>query len=220
MENLKSYVADLNNSLKTVFDHTEKTCAECKTVIDFHNTSVLLPDELKKNVGRLVSLLQFGDIISQSFESFTVIFDEIARLEKVEHKLDRSQAERFAELVGTISVSTFSLTGKTVLNLKESLLKTEELLIEAEFKKETVRCVEFVAEALGAIEAAVRKTATAKKGTLLSLESIFSPVSFEEDAAFSERLYKKMRTKEHVEILGRLFPSGKSYLNASDLELF
>lgn len=221
MEYLKNYITILNDMLSTIFFHTENTCIECKSVLNSYEQSSPSLNGLRESVARLTVLLQFGDIISQSFESFDVIFDEITRLEKIERKLSFSQAERFSKLIGAVSTNTFSLTGRTLYSLKEDLIKAVQVIGEMEESDQTRKCIKVINGTVSEMERSVQTAVMKTRGMgLFSLDSIFSPFDPEQEEVLSERLHQKIRVREHIEILNGLFPTGKNYSSTGSLELF
>lgn len=207
--------------LSTIFCHAEKTCTECKSVLNSYEQSSASLNGLRESVAKLTVLLQFGDIIDQSFESFDVIFNEITRLEKIERKLSFSQAERFSKLIGAVSTNTFSLTGRTLYNLKENLIRSAELLGAMEENEHTRKCIKVINRTISEMEKSVQTAVVKTRGMgLFSLEDIFSSVDTEKEEVLSERLHQNIRVREHIEILNGLFPTDKSYSSTGSLELF
>jgi hypothetical protein len=221
--------------LSTVFDHTERTCLECKFMINSLDRPVASIDELRESVAGLTVLFQFGDIIFQSFESFDVIFDELSRLEKSDGKISCVQAENFSKLIGAVSSNTFSLTGRTLAHLKENLVSAREILckIENHTKSSDVdenlsgltvsseKCRRLVENNISQMESSVRRAVIRTDGLgLFSVNNFFSSKHSVNDEILSDKLHEKIRVREHIEILNGLFPTGKSYSNTGSLELF
>ncbi len=207
--------------LSTIFCHAENTCTECKSILNLYEQGAAPVNGLRESVARLTVLLQFGDIIAQSFESFDVIFDEITRLEKIERKLSFSQAERFSKLVGAVSTNTFALTGRTLFNLKEDLIKAAQVLSAMEESDQTRKCLKAINSTVSEMERSVQTAVVKTRGMgLFSLDDMFSSVDPEKEEVLSERLHQKIRVREHIEILNGLFPTGKSYSSTGSLEFF
>ncbi|HNZ53645.1 MAG TPA: hypothetical protein PLW78_00285 [bacterium] len=235
MEYLKNYIDILKDMLSTVFDHTEKTCHECKLMINSLDSSVASIDELRESVAELTVLFQFGDIIFQSFESFDVIFDELSRLESPDGKISYIQAEKFSKLIGAVSANTFTMTGRTLVNLKENLISARDILCKIEnstknsFGDEKMsslgeaseKCRKFVENNILQMESSVRRAVIRTEGLgLFSVDTIFSSKHSLNDKILSDKLHEKIRVREHIEILNGLFPTGKSYSETGSLELF
>ena len=235
MEYLKNYIDILKDMLSTVSDHTEKTCHECKSMINSLNDTVASIDELRESIAELTILFQFGDIIFQSFESFDVIFDELGRLERPDGKISYSQAEKFSKLIGAVSSSTFSMTGKTLAHLKENLMSAREILCRIETgaknslpgkdRPELVcsseKCRKLIENNILQMESSVHRAVIRTEGLgLFSVENLFSSQHSDDDNILSDKLHEKIRVREHIEILNGIFPNGKSYSNTGSLELF
>ena len=242
MQNLEKFIVNVSENLDRVFEEMNSTVELCnlsakeagsilRTVKGTGQQAwdaVGEVEKLKEAVVSMATLFQFGDIISQSFESFDVIFEELERFKSTEKKLDMEQAERFAKFLGAVSTSTFSLIGTTLLQLKDQLdkadrtLKTVEKIID---RKDYSRMVsdsrESILSSAGVINDSAKNTVegTQKMG-LFCVQSIISNSGISEDSGLVSRLYDKFRVRMHVEILNEMFPVNKNYSNTGSLELF
>ena len=242
MHDLEKFIANVSSNLDNVFEYMNSTIELCSltarevgSILKSGNNSrqealnaTVEVERLKEAVINIATLFQFGDIISQSFESFDVIFDELERFKSTENKLDLDQAERFAKLLGAVSTSTFSLIGTTLLQLKDHLVKADRILENVkmiadreDFRKMINDSRESISLSSEKINASAKYTVegTEKMG-LFCVKSIISSSGISGDTGLVERLYKKFRVRMHVEILNEMFPENKEYSNTGSLELF
>ncbi len=242
MHDLEEFVISVSNNLDSVFKDMTSTVELCNLVAKkagnilndrkelgkkdvYHAVEA---EKLKESVLNMATLFQFGDIISQSFESFDVIFEELKRFKTTDQKLDLDQAERFAKLLGAVSTSTFSLIGTTLLQLKEQLERADRILdnvseiTDGKDYKEAVRDSKTsVHSSSEKINRSARHTVDVnKKMGLFCVQSIISSSGVSENPGLAERLYEKFRVRAHVEILNEMFPENKEYSNTGSLELF
>jgi len=241
MHNLEKFTAKVSNNLDRIFEDMNSTVELCnlsakKASNIFRETAelekplkaVVEVEKLKDTVINIATLFQFGDIISQSFESFDVIFEELDRFKNTEKKLDLEQAERFAKLLGAVSTSTFSLIGTTLLQLKEQLDKADRTLqtIEKEVARDDYS--RMVKNSRASILTSINNINESAKYTvegtetmgLFCVQNIISNSGISEDPELVTRLYEKFRVKMHVEILNNMFPEKKDYSSMGSLELF
>ena len=242
MQNLEKFIVNVSENLDTVFKEMTSTVELCSLSAKEAGSilrvergadrqsldAVVEVEKLKEAVLSMATLFQFGDIISQSFESFDVIFEELERFKSTEKKLDLEQAERFAKLLGAVTTSTFSLIGTTLLQLKDQLdradrtLKTVEKIVDRKDYSEMVSDSRAsILSSAGRINESAKHTVegTEKMG-LFCVQSIISNSGISEDSGLANRLYEKFRVRMHVEILNEMFPLNKDYSNTGSLELF
>lgn len=242
MQNLEKFIGNVSENLDRVFKEMNSTVELCSlsakeagSILHVEKGSdrqaldaVVEVEKLKETALSIATLFQFGDIISQSFESFDVIFEELERFKSTEKKLDLEQAERFAKLLGAVSTSTFSLIGTTLLQLKDQLdradrtLETVEKIINREDYSRTVSDsrASVLSSAIMINDSAKNTVEGTEKMGLFCVQSIISNSGISEDSNLVSRLYEKFRVRMHVEILNEMFPVNKDYSNTGSLELF
>ena len=242
MHDLEKFIINVSYNLDCVFEDMNSTVELCNLtakeagiLLERGNSSgqkalnaALDVEKLKETVISMATLFQFGDIISQSFESFDVIFEELERFKTTEKKLDMDQAERFAKLLGAVSTSTFSLIGTTLLQLKEQLGKAELILENVKKIADFEDYRKMVSDSKASIFLSSEKINESAKYTvegtekmgLFCVQSIISNSGTSEDEGLVKRLYEKFRVRMHVEILDEMFPENKKYSNTGSLELF
>lgn len=241
MHDIRKFIVNVSDNLDAVFEDMGDTVELCnntakKAGIILRNMSregkddvyaAVEVERLKESVLKMATLFQFGDIISQSFESFDVIFEELKRLKTTEDKLDMEQAERFAKLLGAVSTSTFSLIGTTLLQLKEQLERADGILENVSGIARQDDYTKMIRDSRSSILSSSTKIKTSAKCTveitekvgLFCVKSIVGN-SGKSDSELVNRLYEKFRVREHVEILNEMFPENKEYSNMGSLELF
>jgi len=242
MQNLEKFIVNVSDNLDRVFEDMNSTVEFCNLSAKEAGSilrvvkgtgrqaldAVVEVEKLKEAVVSMATLFQFGDIISQSFESFDVIFEELERFKSTEKKLDLEQAERFAKLLGAVSTSTFSLIGTTLLQLKEQLDKAdrtlkivEKIIDRKDYSRMASDSRAFILSSADTINKSAKYTVegTGKMG-LFCVQSIISNSGISEDSGLVKRLYEKFRVRMHVEILNEMFPENKEYSNTGSLELF
>lgn len=241
MDDIQKFIVSVSNNLDDVFEGMNLTVELCNStakkagnIIDPVNcrgnqgvhTAVEI-EKLKETVLKMATLFQFGDIISQSFESFDIIFDELKRFHTTDSKLDMEQAERFAKLLGAVSTSTFSLIGTTLLQLKEQLERADGILGKVGSLTDQEDFHEMIRDSKASISSSSEKIDGLAKYTvsvtermgLFCVKSIISSTGVT-DSGLVKRLYEKFRVRAHVEILNEMFPENKEYSNTGSLELF
>lgn len=241
MRDLEKFITKVSDNLDDVFKGMNTTVELCsstakkagsilgskKTLGQEDLSTAIEVEKLKESVLKMATLFQFGDIISQSFESFDVIFDELKRFKSTDEKLDLDQAERFAKLLGAVSTSTFSLIGTTLLQLKDQLKRADGILenltlisCEGDLVKMVKDSKESITASSQRIDGSARYSiAVNEKMGLFCVENIISNTGTE-DSGMVKRLYEKFRVRTHVEILNEVFPEDRDYSNTGSLELF
>jgi hypothetical protein len=225
LDRIRNYFDSLELSLLKVFECAGNISSECRKLV----FRLECPEELKETNIHLATLLQFGDIVVQSFESLDAMFDEISRLESGEEKLHLLEAGKFSKLMGMVSSNTFLLVGRSVSGLVDKLKKMEVVIntvkeIGHKDPDEAVLIKSFsdlLARGLDEIKQEIKgMVMQAGPSKLFSLEKIAFEESSDEKSLISERLYEKFRIREHIEILSNIFPNEKRHSDKGSLELF
>ena len=242
MHDLEKFITNVSYNLDSVFEDMNSTVELCnltakeaQNILRNENRSgsqilnaTVEVEKLKENVINMATLFQFGDIISQSFESFSVIFEEFERFKVPEKKLDWDQAERFAKLLGAVSTNTFSLIGTTLLQLKEQLEKADHIMENIEKITDIEAYRKMIYDSRASINSSSEKINESAKYTVVGTEKmglfcvqdIIRSSGISENAELTKRLYEKFRVRIHIEILNEMFPENKEYSNTGSLELF
>lgn len=225
LDRIRSYFDSLETSLSKVYECAEHISSECRELM----FKFQYPEELKEANIHLATLLQFGDIVVQSFESLDAMFDEISRIENGEEKLHLPEAGKFSKLMGMVSSNTFLLVGRNISALVEKIKKMEtitESLKENDFQDPAEMILinnfsDLIVKGLDEIKKEI-KGMVMKSGPskLFSLEKLAFEESSGEKSLLSERLYEKFRIREHIEILSNIFPNEKMHSDKGSLELF
>jgi len=228
MEKIRTYQNEVSLKVTSIFMEVNEIVSLCCNNSDIKSDNILSL-KFKGEIHQLALVLQYEDIINQSFLSLDAISDEAERIHKTGVVFSLEDSEKLSKLIFAVTENTESLIIASLENMNSRLLKLYDALKQLNNHKADKSVF---GECLNIIES-IRKEISSflENFNRLNLSKYFSeisiPVHYKEEkfGVFQEetivqRLSKNFRVNEHRKILNFFYPEESNAGESGVLEIF
>ena len=230
MINLGTYRKELSSDLCSIFENVRQIadiCCEFSPDICTKDKDPGLSVRLRGEVHQLAVVLQYEDIINQSFISFDAISEEVKRISSGKTVMSFEEHEKLSCMIKAVVESTVSLITGSLENIDSRLGKLGDIV--AEYRTisnnhfETFPdCIKMISDLRARLNMLI--TRFDKDGVPVFSEEM--PVCNyvngpgKRKSSVVKRLSKSFRVVEHKQILNCFFPGESCPGEAGVLEIF
>jgi hypothetical protein len=226
MINLGTYRKELSINLRSIFEDVQRVadiCCEYSPGVRHKDRETDLSVRFRGEVHQLAVVLQYEDIINQSFLSFDAISEEVKKITTGKIKMTFEEYEKLSGMIKAVVENTVSLITGSLENIDNRLGRLGDLVAGDEnLLTSAMECNKIIDNLRVRINMLIDRVG--KDGSPVFREEI--PICNAGDGfglrkdTVVKRLSKSFRVVEHKQILNCFFPGESAPGEAGVLEIF
>jgi hypothetical protein len=230
MINLGTYRKELSLDLCSIFEDVRQIadiCCDFSHDICSKEREIDLSIRLRGEVHQLAVVLQYEDIISQSFLSFDAISEEIKKISDGKTVMSFEEHEKFSGVIKAVVENTVALITGSLENIDIRLGKLGDIVagyktIPNNYSASFTDCTKMISNLRKRVDVLISRVDKNGFSVLSEELPVFSSAagSGKRKSSVVKRLSKSFRVVEHKQILNCFFPGESSPGETGVLEIF